>query len=272
VATAYAACFVIAGRILWARPLRVPGGLLLTVAVCMAPLAAYGLERWTGFWPDGDPGSYTRFHPYIHGSWIIMEAATIAAGLVALRFWRFPFLTAPVAYALWYMSMDLAEILLGHSYFNWQEKAFVTMVFGAVMLAVTYAVDLLGRPEDFTFWGYLFGLAAFWGGLSSMDSQSELGKAVYCLVNVGLIFCSLALRRRVFIVFGSMGLFGYLGHLAYRVFQNSVLFPFVLSLAGIAIICLGLLYQRRRDRIEGHFRAAILPHIRAFVPARVLAE
>ncbi len=272
VATAYAVGFLIAGRHLWNRSLRVPGGLLLTVAVCMVPLATYGLERWTGYWPKGDPGSYARFHPYIHGSWIVMEAATIAAGLAALRFWRFPFLTAPIAYALWYLSMDLTEAFLGHAYSNWNERAFVTMVFGAAMLAATYAVDLLGRTEDFTFWGYLFGLMSFWGGLSSMESHSELSKAVYGLVNLGLIFCSLALRRRAFLVFGSLGLFGYLGHLAYRVFQDSTLFPFVLSLAGIGVIYLGLQYQKHRDRIEARFRSRVLPVIRSFVPARVLAE
>ncbi len=272
VSVVYAGSFLVAGRILWNRSLRVPGGLLLTIAVGMAPLATYGLERWTGYWPAGDPGSYTRFHPYIHGSWIIMEGVTIAAGLTALRFWRFPFLTAPVAYALWYLSMDLAEVLLGHPYFNWNERAFVTMAFGAVMLAATYAVDLLGKPEDFTFWGYLFGLASFWGGLSSMESNSELSKFIYCLVNLALILASVALRRKAFIVFGSLGFFGYLSHLAYRVFQDSFLFPVVLSLVGVAVIYLGLQYQKRREAIEEYLRREVFPHIRSFIPARVLAE
>jgi hypothetical protein len=101
VAACYAVCFILAGRILWKKPaLRVPSGLLFTMAVCMVPLATYGLERWTGFWPASDPGSYTRFHPYINGSWLIMELATVLAGFIALRFWHFPFLTAPIAYAL----------------------------------------------------------------------------------------------------------------------------------------------------------------------------
>jgi hypothetical protein len=96
---------------LWNQALRIPGGLLFTIAVCMTPLAVYGLERWTGFWPENDPGEYANFHPYINGSWLLMEVATVAAGLVVLRIWRFPFLTAPIAYALWYMSMDLVALL-----------------------------------------------------------------------------------------------------------------------------------------------------------------
>ena len=271
VASCYAVCFVMGGRTLWAQSLRIPGGLLFTIAVCMVPLATFGVERWTGYWPAADPGSYTRFHPYINSSWIIMEAATVAAGAIALRFWRFPFLTAPIAYSLWYMSMDLADLLGGHQVLNWEEKQRISMIFGAVMLLVTYLVDLRGKSDDFTFWGYLFGLMAFWGGLSSMDSRSELAKFVYCLINIGLIACSLVLRRRAFIIFGSLGLFGYLGHLAYRVFADSILFPFVLSLIGILIIYLGLQYKRRSGRIEGYIRASVLPRISGLIPARVLA-
>jgi hypothetical protein len=272
IASCYTVCFVLAGRTLWNQDFRIPGGLLFTMAVCMIPLVTYGIERWTGFWPEQDPGGYTNFHPYINGSWLIMEIATVVAGLIALRFRRFPFLTAPIAYALWYMSMDLVDLLGNHQGMEWQEKQVVSCVFGGVMLLVSYLVDLRGKSDDYAFWGYLFGLMAFWGGLSSMDSDNELGKFVYCLINLGLIFCSLVLRRRTFIVFGSLGLFGYLGHLAYRVFADSILFPFALSLLGIGIICLGVLYQRKRKAVEERFRKLILPHIGSLIPKRALTE
>ena len=273
VAACYAVCFILAGRILWKKPgLRIPAGLLVTMAVCMVPLATYGIERWTGFWPASDPGSYTRFHPYINGSWLIMEVATVLSGFIALWFWRFPFITAPIAYALWYMSMDLAELISGGHQMSWQEKANISTVFGGVMLLGAYITDLRGKAEDYAFWGYLFGLMTFWGGLSAMESHSELGRFIYCLINAFLIFCSLALRRRVFIVFGALGLFGYLSHLAYRVFQDSLLFPVVLSLIGLFIIYIGIQYQRRRQQIEDRFRAKVVPRIRAFIPERVLAD
>ena len=105
-----------------------------------------------------------------------------------------------------------------------------------------------------------------------MDSHSELGKLVYALINLGLIVCSLVLRRRTFLVFGALGLFGYLGHLAYRVFNDSLLFPFALSLLGIGIIYLGLQYQRRRKQIEQRLRSLVVPHIRSLLPPRALEE
>jgi AhpC/TSA family len=42
--------------------------------------------------------------------------------------------------------------------------------------------------------------------------------------------------RRVYAVFGALGISIYLGHLADVVFKDSLLFPFALSLIGIAII------------------------------------
>jgi len=268
VAVVYAACFVLCGRGLWsAQETRIPGGLLVTIAVCMVPLATYGLERWTGFWPAKDPGLYRDFHPYVNGSWLLMELATVVAGIVALRFFRFPFLTAPIAFALWYMSMDLADFL-SHRTLTWEESVWVSCAFGLCMLIVAYLVDLRGRASDYAFWGYLFGLLAFWGSMSSMYSQSEFRKLLYCLINLVLILMSVALRRRVFIVFGSLGIFGYLSHLAYWVFKDSMFFPFALTLLGISIIYLGLQYQRRRNVIEEHFRQRVFPHIKRFVPQR----
>ncbi len=79
------------------RGLREPGGLLVTMAVCMAPLAVYGFERMTGLWLQGGPGEYRDFYYRVEGSWFPMEVSTVVAGLAALRFFRFTFLTAPIA-------------------------------------------------------------------------------------------------------------------------------------------------------------------------------
>jgi len=50
-------------------------------------------------------------------------------------------------------------------------------------------------------------------------------------------------------VFGVTGVTIYLGDLANKVFKDSLMFPFALSLIGVAVIALGLLYYRNQDRI-----------------------
>lgn len=220
----------------------VAGGLLITVAVSLLPLLVYSIERMTGLWPAQDPGAYENFYPWIHGSWIVMELATIAAAAVALKFVRFSFLTAPMAFSFWFFSMDLAAFIFKENTLTSDKTKWVSVLVGVLTMLVGFGLDRSlhkrGAPkmEDFAFWCYLFGLMAFWGGLTVMDSGSELKRFVYLLINLALVGMAIKLRRTVFLVFGAMGVYAYLGHLAWEVFQDSVLFPFVLALLGLSLI------------------------------------
>jgi hypothetical protein len=274
----YALVFVRAGARL-RQELPIPAGLLYTMAVCMTPLAIWGLERATGFWPSTDPGEYREFFPYIRSSWIWMEAGTVLAALFALRRVRFSFLVAPAAVALWFMSMDLTAYLSGHGT-SWDSALYqrVSIVFGLAMLFIAWLADhqysALRAPSvaggagssesdvDFSFWLYLFGMTSLWGALSSMDSGSELRRALYCLLNLFFIVVSVVLRRRVFLVYGAIGVNLYLGTLAYRVFENSVLFPLVLTALGLSIIWLAVKYQRNRTEIDARISSWIPESVR----------
>ena len=271
VGAAYAAGFAVCGYRLWHNERhRVPGGLLVTLAVWMMPLTVYGLERTIGLWPQGDPGAYAGYHLWVKGSWLLMELATIAAGLVAIRFVRFPFLTFPIAFAFWYMSMDLAPLLLGRPHAPWDGGAWfdnplwMSVGVGLVMLVLSGLIDRRTR-EDYARWGYLFGLLSFAGGLTVlMRTQASWG--VYAAINLALMLTAVALQRRVFLVFGAVGMYVYLAQLAYVVFKNSVMFPFALTALGLAIIYGGVLYQRHHDQIETGLRGTL------FGPARANEE
>ena len=106
----------------------------------------------------------------------------------------------------------------------------------------------------------------FWGAVSSSSSDSEIAKAFYGVMNVGLILLSVFLGRRVYAVFGAMGLALYLGHLAQKVFKDSLFFPFALSLIGIAIIAAGLVYHRRRDTIAAWLDDRLPPSVQRLRP------
>jgi len=62
-------------------------------------------------------------------------------------------------------------------------------------------------------------------------------KAVYCLINVVMILLSVFLGRRIYAVFGAIGVSLYLGYLAYDVFQDALMF---------SIVVVG--HRPRRDR------------------------
>ncbi|MGJ4895451.1 hypothetical protein ACQR2B_10675 [Bradyrhizobium oligotrophicum] len=258
-ALAYAAAFGFAGDHLWRRSLRVPGGLLIAIAVSMAPLAVYGVQAEFGWWGKfGKPGTVHDFYVWIKGSWLFMEIATIAAGAIALRFYRVPFIVAIMSVALWFMSMDLTPWIFNVSHFDWEMRRIVSIWFGLGILAVAWIVDYTSHSRDFGFWLHLFGLMAFWGGVSATEGATEPGKAIYCLLNVGLLAIAVIIVRRAYAVFGAIGITMYLGHLADVVFKDSLLFPFALSLIGIAVVAVGLAYHRKQ-RVISEWLTANLP-------------
>lgn len=244
--------FVIAAGTGWwlrAKGYLIGGGLLITVAVCLVPLITFSIENITGLWPDKAPGEYKNYYPLIHGSWIVMELATIAVAAIALRFVKFGFLTAPLAFSFWFFSMDVAAWILGRENLDWNANAWISVGVGLGTMLIGYGLDRTlrtpGQPrsQDFAFWCFLFGLMAFWGGFTSMESTSEFNRALYLLLNIGLVGIALLLKRTVFLVFGAVGIHIYLGHLAYEVFKDSFLFPFALALLGLSLILITVLAQ-----------------------------
>ena len=254
IAAGYAAVFC--GLARYFRPKStVLGGLFAVMAVCMTPLAVFGLQSGLNVWPYENPGAYKDFYRYIRGGWFAMEVATLAAGLVSLRYSRIPLAMMPIAFTLWFMSMDIAPILAGGD-FNWTVRKQVSIVFGLAMLGAALLVERR-QKIDYAKWLYIFGAMTFWGGLSLLRSDSELSKFIYCLINVAMMFCGVLLDRKVFLVFGGVGFFGYLGYLSWRVFRNSIAFPFALTVLGLSLVYLGWIYHTKYDVIQRRVRALI---------------
>jgi hypothetical protein len=270
IAVLYAICFVMAGKRLWEKKgLQVAGGLLVVMAVCMTPLAILGLERVLGWLPQSYPGNYRDGLEWAHGGWIWIELATIASSCWALRFFKFPFLTAPLFFSLYVLSIDATPVVFGTAG-NWTDMRWMSLLFGLAMMVIAFFVDYVcrkgGSKEDYAFWGYLFGTIVFWLGLTLLDSNNEWSKMLYCLINIVLLIGGVLVQRKVFLVCGAIGINGYIGHLAYRVFQHSIWFPFVLSFAGICIIYIGILYNRNQLKIEQFIRNKVPETIRKFLP------
>ncbi|MGB6053843.1 MAG: DUF2157 domain-containing protein [Burkholderiaceae bacterium] len=266
VALLYAALGLWLMRLLLARRLAIPAGICAVFVVALTPLAVYGLQNLLGWWAEGRV--YRDYHAYVDGRWITMELATLAAGAVLLWRTRLPFLVLPVAFTLWYISMDLTPLVAGADRdWNWELRKLVSLWCGLLMLLLAFRVDLRSaRGPDFAFWLYLFGMLAFWGGLTLMDSGSEWRRFLYLCINLLLIALGAALGRRVFAVFGGLGVAGYLGHLAYGLFKDSMLFPFLLTLVGAALVYAGIVWQRHEAAIGTRLRG-MLP-----LPVRTLLD
>ena len=261
----FVACLKVADHFK-SRALPVPAGLLATLAVVLVPLVVWSAQSLAGLWPPGGSGTFRAYYTIINWRWMTLEFVTLAAGVVMLWRYRLPFMVMPVAVTVWYLSMDIAHALMQTNGFDWQFSRDVSVVFGMATVALAMWVDVRTRlsrntewQQDFAFWLYLFGATMFWCGLSLQNSDSEVGKFLYALLNVALVLGGAAIGRRVFTVYGALGVAMYLGHLSHQVFRNSMMFPFALTLIGLAVVWLGVVWQRNE--------AAINARLAQYVPA-----
>jgi hypothetical protein len=269
--------FKLAGRF-EAHGHAIPMGIMAALIVVLVPLATWGLQHALGFWVDARHAQhYRQYHVFIDWRWITLELATLLAGVLMLYRYRAPFLLMPIAVTLWYMSMDLVLLLIPHDARPWGESEWLlrkwfSVAFGAVVVLVGLLVDLRSRfTKDYAFWLYLFRLLAFWGGLTSLGSAQLSGKLVYLAINVALILVGAVLLRRTFTVFGAVGLAIVLSDLSWRYFRDSWSFPIALTAIGIAIIYVGIWWNRNEQRIAAALRQRLPHDLRELIASRRLA-
>ncbi|WP_020681021.1 hypothetical protein [Marinobacterium rhizophilum] len=249
------------------KHLPIPAGITATFVVVLTPLAMYGIQAAMGWWAEGRV--YREYHTHIDWRWMFMELATLATGAVMLWRYRLPFLVLPVAVTLWYMSMDLTPFFFNDQDLLWELRKLVSLWVGLLIVLLAFWVDVRTRHDkDYAFWLYVFGVIAFWGGLSMMHSDSELNKFIYLCINLAMIAAGAMLSRRVFAVFGGLGAAGYLGHLAYDVFKDSMMFPFVLTVIGLGVIYLGIVWQRHEKAISSKLRELLPLAVRELIENR----
>jgi hypothetical protein len=248
VGIAYTSVFLGLGVWMNKRPhLHLPASLSITVAVCVTPLITYGLQHWLGFWEINFPGYFFGGPLLNRDGRLTLELTAIISGLIALWYFRFSLLTVPIFIASWVFAMDVATHLMNAPTVPWTVAQQMSLYYGAALLALTFTADRLKKP-NWIFWGYLIGLMAFWGGLTSHSGGTEFTKFIYLLTNLGLIGLSVYLRRKTFVLFGAMGVFIYVGHLAYRVFDQALLFPFILSAIGLTLLLGGVYLHHKQTK------------------------
>ena len=276
IAIVYAIGLAGLGDRLWRNPAtRLPGGLIVAAATSMAPLAIYGVQDALDLWQAGKPENYQNFYPLINGSWVYMEIGAVVASALALWRYPFPFILLIAAVALWFLSMDLAALIVHRHKPGWETdlelRRSVSEIIGILMILAAWTFDVrLARLGDFGFWPHLFGAMTLWGAITA-GSGDEFGNAVYCGFNVLYIAFGLFLDRRVYAVFGTIGVSIYLGHLAYTVFDNVLSFTFALTGIGLAIVFAGVGLERRRAALSDFFENNLPAALQALRPRRVSA-
>lgn len=264
VSAIYSLLFYVSGRFLWKNPeLKIPGGLLVTLCACMVPLMTYALIGMSGFWGTNEYhfiGSYRHLDSFW---WIVVHASLALAAAIMLYFIRFPFLTAPLSFAIWAIATTAPGLL---DFDSSDCRLQISIYYGLIMLMVAYGIDLRRiRHRDFAFWLYLFGSFSLWTGMQ-FASKGQVTEFIFFLGYVAMMLFSVLLQRKALMVFGAFGVIAYIFHLSWHIFHNSPLFPMVLVVCGLSTITCGVIIQKYRDQLRSTIFGAIPPSWREFLP------
>lgn len=241
----YALIFFITGGYCWyAKKLRVPGGLLFSLGIVMVPIIVYSLQNFLNWLPTTLPSGCTSFYCWINSNWVPMEICTLLVACLVLYFIRFPFITVLIYSTISFMFMDAIHLFDDPSNNHWVYYCAASITIGSLLNVLGFSLYRKNQ-KDFGFWSYLFGMFLCWIGLTAWDIQTELGYFTYFLINLAFLLLSGFFHRKIFMLFGSLGIVYYISHLAY-IFADSLMFSYFLGAIGFSIIMLATFLLRSR--------------------------
>ncbi len=261
----YALSLFALGRDLrYSRGLALPGNLLFVLGVALTPLIVLGILRWSGLWDASvvPPGEAL---PGVQRQYMAMSGVTVLVAAGVLRRAPAPLLVAPLLVAVGAFLLDAAAWWVAPGPVEWDLRRLVAGSWGAVALGIALRLDHR-TDDDWARWAYLVGLVYFWGALTAGNTESELLRFLYFLVNVGLMALAVLLRRTPFALAGALGALIYLVTISNELFRDSLLFPVVLVALGIGVIFGGVAYRRRREAIEAWAHRAVPGALRRWLP------
>lgn len=223
------------------------GSVLVAAGTVAILLFGFTFFRVIGWWPDdwrySDPDAATKEDRANQ----LMMASQIVAALVAAGFafrLRVPWmllLTGVMGWFAWTTTID-----------QWVPRA--EMEDPALWLMALYGVLLVGAGlvvsrldlRQHAFWLFLSGLTATFVflGIDSFDDALGPTGLVFLGLAVVAIVLSMVIDYQVFLLFGAVGLYGWVSALVIDAFGGSRPVAFGLIVLGVVVVAAGLAWQR----------------------------
>lgn len=231
-------------------------GLAAFVAVLFAGTVVGALTAWIGIAPGVRGGFLPRgFEPGLY----LTELALVAAGLAALRYFRFPLLVLPVAVTLLYAVVDIGTALFGGASGSGVPALFAA-IGGAALAAAGIAADRADRAP-YGFWLHVFGGVGVGYAILYLSKHGEAGWAAVAIGSLVYVGAARALGRSSYAVLGAAGVLIVSTHWIERWLSARSIVPFFggtggrpepweIALAyvgvGVVLVLLGVLVHARR--------------------------
>lgn len=215
--------------------MRVPSGLLFSLAALMTPATVVALEEMTNLLQS----NYSL-------NTLLAAAATMVVSIVFTMRARIAFVIVPALFAGAIATITLFDLAHSGGFFDRFELSLIG--YGLATMVAAFAMDRRST-EDYSFWAYGVAALSLWLGLTMLD-KGQFGYLIYAVGGAGSMFISVLLGRRIFAITGGFAVLAWITHLMYTVFGGSVAFPVLLTVLGGVSVAVSVFYARNSKRIE----------------------
>lgn len=249
---------------------RVPANFFASLFVAMVPMLVFSVQNMMGYWPQGHTPQLHDLYHVFDRRWFVIEISTVFAAAFMLWYFKRSYLVVPLLLSIFLMVIDLLPNLIlkadveTFSAVGWGMRKAIALIFGFAILVLGFIVDMqITRKRDYAFWLYSFGLTCFSAVLaiyfvfepSNALSASYLGKAIYFVINVLLLFLSAAVQRKSFAIAGAFGAALVMGHVAWALFHDSFAFFGALIACVFAYLMVAMWWSHNEHRVSLSLRS-----------------
>ena len=257
VALGYAAVLVAAA--VWMHRHQFPqaSGVAVVLAIAVTPIVVWAILTMAGRWPEPRSGdALLRSDQWMAAQWLVIDFSTLLVALLVVRRHRVAVLMYPLAIGLGWVLFHLILFVRDEGGMEGFER-WAMLAAGFIVLAVADGLERWqcaecaaggsagSQVDDFAGPFWLTGIIIASASYVNIWSRTEGWKHLMPVVWLVLIAASLYLRRRLLLLGGVLGIFGYLAYLAGEVFRDYVSFPILLAGFGILLILVTVWTQVR---------------------------
>jgi hypothetical protein len=246
----------------WLRRAELPilAGLAAFISLIVFAVWVGSTLDWLGFEPE-ESGSF--FQREFGGPLLVIEAAIVAAGVAAVRLFRFPLLMLPVALVAWYGLVDNISLLAGDP--GDDAHAVVAILVGLLLVGAAVWLDRNDR-SPYAFWPHVVGSVAVGGGILELLGNDDWAWALGGLISLAYVGAARVFGRSNYAVIGAIGVLAVGGYFIEQ-WYSFISIPFFFEgdgssgstwegplgfiVLGALLVVLGLLVDRG-TRARGH--------------------
>ena len=257
VALGYAAVFVASAIWFHRHEFPLASDVAVVLSVAVTPIVVWSLLTMAGRWPEPRVGdALLRSDQWMAAQWLVIDLSSLLVTLLVVRKHRVAMLMFPLGVGLWWVLFHLIHFVSAEGGMVWFER-WAMLASGLIILAVADGLERWQRTsnaadgmtsrrvDDFAGPFWLTGIVVVSASYVTIWSRTESWKHLMPVVWLIMIVGALYLHRRLLLLCGVLGIFGYLAYLAGEVFRDYVSFPILLAGFGILLILVTVWTQSR---------------------------